>query len=167
MLAGTSFVALEERLLLAAPPVVEVNGGFAPVSGQAQVTLTFDNAAAPGNANVGFAPFIDLVLPKRGADGVPPGSVLPPDPVPPDDGVTFASASYLGIPLSATVLVFDAAGNATHPLLRDVNNNPVVVNISSSTFLLGTETVGAREGDQLVVLRLPFGSGAGAAAMAH
>lgn len=158
MWAGTSFFALEERLLLAAQPVVEVTGGEAPIGGQAQITLTFDNTAAPGNDNVGFAPFIDLVLPKRGADGVPPGSVLPPDPVPPDDGVTFASASYLGIPLSATVLVFDSAGNATHPLLRDANNNPVVVNASSFRVALGDESVRAGPGDQLVVLRLPFGS---------
>jgi hypothetical protein len=131
--AGTSFFALEERLLLAAQPVVVVADGLptvaAPIGGQAQFTVTFDNTANPGNDNIGYAPFIDLVLPKRGADGVAPGTPPSLDPTQPndDDGVTFASASYLGIPLSATVLVFDANGNATHPLLRDANNNPVVV----------------------------------------
>ncbi|MFM2151227.1 MAG: hypothetical protein RLZZ187_3533 [Pseudomonadota bacterium] len=164
MSAGTSFFALEERLLLAAQPVVVVADGLptvaAPIGGQAQFTVTFDNTANPGNDNIGYAPFIDLVLPKRGADGVAPGTPPSLDPTQPndDDGVTFASASYLGIPLSATVLVFDANGNATHPLLRDANNNPVVVNASSFRVALGDESVRAAPGDQLVVLRLPFGS---------
>lgn len=145
MLAGTSFVALEERLLLEAQPIVEVTGGFAPIGGQAQIAVTFDNAALSSDTNVGYAPFIDLVLPKRGADGAAPGTV----PSQPDDGVTFASATYLGAELSRTVLTFNAAGNTTHPLLRDANNNPVVVNAA---------TYGARPGDQLVILELPFGS---------
>lgn len=133
-------------MLLAAQPIVEITGGNAPIGGQAQITVTFDNVPdATAGSNIGYAPFIDLVLPKRGADGVAPGTV----PSQPDDGVTFASATYLGGELSRTVLTFNAAGNATHPLLRDASSNLVVVNAT---------TYGARPGDQLVVLQLPFGS---------
>ena len=156
MSAGTSFFALEERLLLAAQPVVEITGGNAPIGGQAQITLTFDNTAAPGGSNIGYAPFIDLVLPKRGVDGVPPGTVTA-EPQP-DDGVTFVSASYLGVPLKATKLVFDAQGNATHPFLRGPGNTPLVVNVSTFLVGVGNEAARAGPGDELVVLELPFGS---------
>lgn len=93
--------------------------------------VTFDNT---GSAT-GFGPFIDVVLPATGADGA--GAAL-------DDGITFVSATYLGTPVTAVTLIFDNAGNATHPFARTIAGAPVVVT--------GTP------GDQLVVLQLPFGS---------
>jgi hypothetical protein len=155
-LAGTSFVALEERLLLAAQPFVEVAGGNAPIGGEAQFTLTFDNTAAPGAGNIGYAPFIDLVLPRRGVDGEAPGT----GPNQTYDGLEFFSASYLGVQLKATKLVFDANGNATHPFLRVENTDTPLV-VSANTFKLdgvGHPNARAGAGDQLIVLELPFGS---------
>jgi hypothetical protein len=90
-------------------------------------TASFDNTSA---SNTGYGPYIDLVLPKTGADG--------------DDGISFVGATYLGVPVTSTMLIFDGAGHATHPYARDATNQPIIVN--------GTP------GDQLVVLQLPFGS---------
>ena len=87
----------------------------------------FDNASA---TDTGYGPFLDVVLPATGKDG--------------NDGITFQSASYLGSSLTATVLTFDAAGHAVHPLAKTSTGTPVIVS--------GTP------GDQLVVLQLPFGS---------
>ena len=82
-------------------------------------------------ADAGYGPFIDLVLPASGADG--------------DDGVTFVDALYLGVPLQATVQTLPAdTGCVGHPFARDIENNRLQV--------CGTP------GDQLVTLRLPFGS---------
>ena len=138
---------LEERVLLAAQPVVTVAGDLQPLIGeQAQLTITFDNQpdGTPGSA-VGYAPYVDLILPQNGADGAGTGSTPPNE----NDGVSFVSASYLGASLSATVLEFDANGQATHPFARDATGALRVVNAAD---------YGAAAGDQLVVLRLPFGS---------
>jgi hypothetical protein len=65
------------------------------------------------------------------------------------DGVTVTSASLLGAAIVPQVVAFDAAGNATHPFARDSLGNLRVVQASD---------YGAKPGDQLVVLDLPFGS---------
>ncbi len=83
----------------------------------------------------GYGPYVDLYLPSTGADGA--GAAV-------DDGITFSGATYLGTPVTSTVLAFDAAGHATHPYAKDALGLPLVVN--------GTP------GDELVVLQLPFGS---------
>lgn len=131
--------------------LVVLAGLFAPVHAQAQPTatatvtppaspligdplivpVTFDNT---GSAT-GYGPFIDLVLPATGADGA--GGAT-------DDGITFVSATYLGVPVTAVTLTFDASGNATHPYAR--------TNTGAAVVVTGTP------GDQLVVLQLPFGS---------
>lgn len=141
------FGVLEERVLLAAQPVVSVDGNLAPFIGeQTQVTVSFDNVpdGSPGS-NVGYAPYVDLVLPQNGADGAGSGST-PPNA---NDGVSFVSATYLGSALAATVIEFDANGEAIHPFARDASGALRVVNAAD---------YGAAAGDQLVVLRLPFGS---------
>ncbi len=103
-----------------------------PLIGQAlSFPVTFDNTGTI----TGYGPFIDLVLPATGADGA--GAAI-------DDGVTFVSATYLGQPVTAVTLTFNASGQATHPYAVTAAGAPVVVT--------GTP------GDQLVVLRLPFGS---------
>ncbi|PJF23058.1 MAG: hypothetical protein CUN56_02860 [Phototrophicales bacterium] len=78
----------------------------------------------------GYGPFVDMVLPATGADG--------------NDGVTFISAQYLSIPLQADVQTFPAGGCVSHPFARDTSNQRLDV--------CGTP------GDQLVTIRLPFGS---------
>ncbi|HUU35204.1 MAG TPA: hypothetical protein VMW48_14160, partial [Vicinamibacterales bacterium] len=113
-------------------PTAAVTPPATPLIGEPLVfPVTFDNT---GSAT-GFGPYLDLVLPATGADGA--GAAL-------DDGITFASATFLGSPVTSVVLTFDAFGNATHPYARTVAGAPVVVT--------GTA------GDQLVVLQLPFGS---------
>ena len=105
----------------------------APLIGEALVfPVTFDNTGS----STGYGPFIDLVLPTIGADGA--GAAT-------DDGIAFVSATYLGAPVVATVLTFDASGNVTHPYARTAGGVPVVVG-------------GGTPGNQFVVLQLPFGS---------
>ncbi len=141
------FALLEERVLLAAQPVVTVSGDLTPLVGeQAQLTVTFDNQPdGSAGSNVGYAPYVDLILPQNGADGTGVGSTPPNQ----NDGVAFVSASFLGTPLAATVLEFDANGQALHPFAKDATGALRVVNAAD---------YGAAPGDQLVVLQLPFGS---------
>ncbi len=141
------FAWLEERLLLAAQPVVAISGDTAVLIGeQAQLTVSFDNQPdGTSGGDVGYAPYVDLVLPQNGADGAGVGSTPPNE----NDGVTFVSATYLGHAVDATVIEFDENGQAVHPFARDASGNLRVVNAAD---------YGAAAGDQLVVLRLPFGS---------
>ncbi|WP_420450190.1 isopeptide-forming domain-containing fimbrial protein, partial [Ilumatobacter sp.] len=88
---------------------------------------TFDNVSA---TDTGYTPYIDLVLPTTGADG--------------DDGVSFDGASFLGTAVTTTEVVFEADGEAEHPLAVDSSGDPLVVS--------GTP------GDTLVVIELPYGS---------
>lgn len=83
----------------------------------------------------GYAPFITLFMPASGKDG--------------NDGASFISASYLGQNLVTHVVIFDAAGNATHPIAKDASGNFLTINASS---------FGMQPGDQLVIIELPFAS---------
>ncbi len=142
-----AFELLEDRLLFAAHPVATVAGGGDVLLGEtAHVTVTFDNVpdATPGS-NVGFAPYVDLILPTKGADGTGPG-ITPPET---KDGVTFQGATLLGQPVQATSVEFDANGDAVHPFARDASGQLRVVHASD---------YGAQPGDTLVTLQLPFGS---------
>ncbi|TDH64275.1 isopeptide-forming domain-containing fimbrial protein [Dankookia rubra] len=103
----------------------------------ATYTLRFDNQPTDP-ADVGYAPYIDLILPHDGIDGGGPGDT------PTNDGLSFIQALHLGVPLAAILVEFDAAGSALHPFALDAQGNPLVIH--------GTP------GDQLVVLKLPFGS---------
>lgn len=102
-------------------------------------TATFDNVAA-SPSDLGYGPFVDLIFPVNGADGMA-GTDTP-------DGITFLNATYLGAPVVATVLTFpdDGAGTGSveHPYAVDNSGAPL--------------TVSGTTGDQLVVLQLPFGS---------
>lgn len=105
------------------------------LGGDATFQVTFTNPST----QTGYAPFLDVILPATGYDG--------------DDGVSFVSASYLGVNLVAHVVTFGPDGTAVHPLAKDASGNPLVIRASD---------YGYRAGDQLVVLELPyagFGSG--------
>ncbi len=84
-------------------------------------TVSFDNTSA---SDAGYGPYIDLALPAAGADG--------------DDGITFASATYLGTPVIPVIPPFICNGSFTHPL----------------TGLSTSCTAGA----QIVILQPPYGS---------
>ncbi|MDT8333626.1 SdrD B-like domain-containing protein [Roseomonas gilardii] len=134
---------------MAANPVVEIlrdgqvlaNGTIVPtLIGQEQViTFRFDNQSnGASGSSVGYAPYLDILLPRNGADGSGIGDT------PANDGISFIAATYLGQPVSATVLEFDAQGHAAHPFAKQADGSALVVT--------GTP------GDALLVLNLPFGS---------
>ena len=118
-------LAMVPRLLMAAPvPSVTLSvPGTAPIGAQVSFTVTFDNTSP---TDVGYGPYIDVELPTIGADGAGPAT---------DDGLSFVSATYLGVPVTSTVLTCPVA---SHPY----------------TGL----PVSCTAGNQLVVLQLPFGS---------
>ena len=123
---------LEDRIMLDAVPVVSVTTPdhvlLSNPANNFQVTLTFDNTGS----QAGFGPYVEVFVPKNGADGVAHGAANA-------DGATFVKATYLGQAVNvAANLTFDAGGHATNPLSGDV--------------------VSGTPGDGLVVLQLPFGS---------
>ena len=121
------FELLEDRIVLDGVPDVAFDAPASVSLGEQDVpiTLTFDNTGT----DTGYVPYVDLLLPA-GADA--------------DDGVTFDSASFLGVPIDTTVLTFDGAGEAEHPFAVDSLGDPIVVT--------------GQPGGQLVVLELPYGS---------
>lgn len=127
---------------MSAQPVVSFLDGTAlnaPIGGERILTLRFDNIPdAAGVANVGYSPYIDLILPTNGVDGSGAGSS------PLNDGLTFLDATYLGAPLQKWTLEFPTSGELVHPFATNAAGGPLVVT--------GTP------GTTLVVLRLPFGS---------
>jgi len=96
-------------------------------------TATFDNIAA---SDVGYGPFIDLIIPFDGNDGGN-GTDTP-------DGIDFVDATYQGNPVDSFEFTFPASGCVQHPLLENTDE--------TSREVCGTP------GDKLVVLELPFGS---------
>ncbi|MCO7515159.1 VCBS domain-containing protein [Pseudomonas guariconensis] len=98
-------------------------------------TFTFEVSLRNAASQVGYAPYVDLFLPSTGKDG--------------DDGISFVGATYLGQAINSHVITFDAAGNATHPLAKGADGQPLVISAAS---------VGMRPGDQLVVLQIPYAS---------
>ncbi|WP_454674132.1 VCBS domain-containing protein [Achromobacter pestifer] len=124
-------LAAYQGLLANADPTLTLNGTSADIllGSDALIQATVTNPSTQD----GYAPFIDVLLPTTGYDG--------------DDGVTFVSASALGINLVSHVVTFGADGTALHPIARDSAGNPLVIRASD---------YGYRAGDQLVVLELPF-----------
>ena len=102
-------------------------------------TTSFNNSGT----TVGYSPFIDLVFPVTGNDGA--GASI-------DDGIDFTSATYLGVPLTATQLTFPASGTGCTAGQTPVNHPLAVTNAGIPVLVCGNP------GDKLVVLSLPFGS---------
>jgi len=110
----------------AAPPAPEASltvppGGF--IGDTLDFTVSFDNADV---TDTGFGPFINLFMPASGEDG--------------DDGISFDGATYLGVPVDATVVPITGCP-INHPFLGSVDC-----------------PAGFGPGDEMVVLVLPFGS---------
>jgi hypothetical protein len=132
------FEKLEDRILLTAEPTVLIEAPAQVELGAQDVTftVTFDNTSRdatprdPNDGDAGFAPFGNVVLPTTGSDG--------------DDGITFDDATFLGTTITPTEIIFDANGNAEHPLANDENGDPIIIT--------------GNTGDTLLVFALPFGS---------
>ncbi len=145
---------------------VAISGGTQP-GGNATINLTFDNTGLAGDT--GFGPFIDVLIPKRGADGIYDGTTtgdgslydlsdLSPADGQPDgepDGLILPaglSVTYQGLPLNSVLMTFGdddgvgagTTGTISHPYAVDAAGNPL-------------DVVG-QAGDQLLVIELPFGS---------
>lgn len=127
-----------QGLLADASPTVALSsgGGDVLLGSDFTFTATFTNPST----QVGFAPYIDLYIPTTGRDGA--GAAL-------DDGITFKSATFQGVQIVSFDIVFDANGQAVHPLAKGPDGQPLVINAAS---------YGLRPGDHLVVLELPNAS---------
>ena len=104
-------------------------------------TVAFDNVGG----STGYGPYIDLFFPVLGADGAASN---------PPDGIDFVNATYLGLPVVATELVFPSSPDdcVDHPYaVQGPPNTGDPVEVCASD-------LGYAPGDKLVVLQLPFGS---------
>ena len=131
-LSAGAIASFDGLLADAAPTVSLPSAGSDVLLGD---TFTFTVNFTNSSSQEGYAPFINLFMPSTGKDG--------------DDGVKFISANYLGQNLVTHVVIFDASGNASHPLAKDATGT--ALRISAASF-------GLRAGDQLVVVELPFAS---------
>ena len=104
-------------------------------------TASFSNTSGTAT-DVGYGPFIDVVLPTNGADGNGNQNL-------PLDGISFISASYLGNAVVSTVLTFPGSG-----AVNTCVDHPYAVAPTTGAAL----QVCGVPGDTLVVLQLPFGS---------
>ncbi|MFK7840316.1 MAG: DUF4347 domain-containing protein [Bdellovibrionales bacterium] len=139
--------------VLAAVPEATVSGPSQdPLIGeQTTFTVTFDNTDA---TDAGFAPYVNLFLPHLGADGVynPATDTYTSS----QDGLSFVSATYLGTSLETTTITLEDINGGLggiqfeHPEAIDTAGDPLVVTLDPG--------LGLQEGDQLVILTLPFGS---------
>lgn len=131
---------LENRILLNAVPDVSVDVADEALIGETvDFEITFDldnNAAGPG-----FGPFIDIILPRNGADGDSGNDT--PDGIGTEDPVSF---DFFGTALTPVLdVTVDATGTVEHPLLRNPDGSPTVV-------------TNLTPGDRFIVLQLPIGS---------
>ncbi|MEZ6134168.1 MAG: SdrD B-like domain-containing protein [Pirellulaceae bacterium] len=106
--------------LLAVGPTVQLpsTGIEAQIGENIEFEVIFDNTGT----EVGYGPFIDLLLPTAGIDG--------------DDGIAFNGATYLGAEVNATLLTFNdqggGFGTVEHPYLASPINETQAITISPS-----------------------------------
>ncbi len=135
-----AFLAFPGLALAAPVPSVSLSlDPTAPFIGQdVTLSLDFDNTDAD---ETGFGPFVDLILPVNGADGVAGVGA---------DGIDLAAgvtqATYLGVPVTTITQIFPSTGGGCvdHPYALDSTGAKMRV--------CGTA------GDKLVTIQLPFGS---------
>ena len=126
-----------DRPLADIPPSVSLNLPAQVFLGEdVSFTVSFDNT----DTVHGYGPILEMILPTNGADGAQNTD-------PPLDGLSFLSATYLGVTVESTVQTFPGSGAVTcvdHPYIVDDTGAPV--------------QVCGDAGDTYVALRLPFGS---------
>ena len=86
---------LEDLTLLSSSAIPQVALTIPPealIGTQVNFTVGFQNAST---TTTGYAPYVDLILPRTGDAGPSPSN---------PDGITFASATYLGQAVTSTVL---------------------------------------------------------------
>ncbi len=83
----------------------------------------------------GYGPYINVFMPSGGADGTSGGGT--------DDGYNFSSATYLGVPLTPTIISCPSGGTVVSPLTGLMVSCPVTSTGRPSQF---------------ISLQLPFGS---------
>ncbi|MGQ9833700.1 MAG: hypothetical protein ACUVRJ_07880, partial [Candidatus Villigracilaceae bacterium] len=115
--AAVQAAPIEKTLANSVPSVLLNVPDTAFIGSSVNFTVTFDNLdpSAPG-----YGPLIDLILPTNGADGAQNTST-------PLDGLSFVSATYLGVPVESTVLTFPDLGGVTcvnHPYMVDGSGAP-------------------------------------------
>ena len=128
------------RIDLVLPPIDFVPTKMANtlIGSKFKFEVAFDNITGTG---AGFGPYLDVILPASGIDGAAVG--------PPYDGISFDSvlgATYLGSQVPATVYTFTPPIGSTTPLIGSVIHP------------FSNQTIAGSTGDQLVVIKLPFGS---------
>ncbi len=133
------FIFAPSKAMAAPEPQVSIQVPDAPFIGENfSIELMFDNTDA---SDAGYGPFIDVVLPVNGADGVAGTQEA--------DGIDVTGdATYLGVSVTTVTQTFPNDGGGTgcvqHPFAVDTTGNPLQV--------CGTA------GDKLVTIQLPFGS---------
>ncbi len=100
-------------------------------------TAAFDNTGT--GAEVGYGPYVDIFLPIGGVDATSGSG--------PNDGVSFASAAYLGVAVNSVLLICSPGATLTHPLTGLPVNCPASTPGFDASFTW-----------QFVNLELPFGS---------
>ncbi|MBM7069751.1 DUF4347 domain-containing protein, partial [Actibacterium sp. 188UL27-1] len=130
--------------VLAAEPQSTIQNIDDPLIGEPfTFTLSFENASS---TDTGFAPYVNLIIPTAGTDGVY-DSTTEAFTAPPD-GVTLDTATYFGQPVEtqSAIIVDDGFGGlqVTHPITEEA----ITINAD----------LGLKAGDTLYVLSLPFGS---------
>lgn len=124
---------LDQRELMAADAsIIFSNAPESLLIGEsASMTLEFSNAQL-GESQVGYGPYVDLVLPAAGVDG--------------DDGLQFdpGSARLFDSAIESLELEFGSTGKLQHPFALDSHGARVELT--------------ANPGDQLIVFLLPIGS---------
>lgn len=162
---SVDFEALEDRLLFSATPAVAIDvPPDAQIGEEVTVKVTFDNLS---DSDTGYGPFIDVFFDKTGADGAGPevndGNPATTNPGT-DDGISLIGApQYLGLTLNHQVLTLDDTANdgrgILHPYAVGTDGNPVYISTSDPTSPYYSALNGHyQNGDQLLVIELPFGS---------
>jgi conserved repeat domain/conserved repeat domain len=108
--------------------------------------VTFDNTST-NPTDEGYGPFIDLILPERGADGNLPSHAC--------DGITFVSAQMVGVnggplPVTTYPTMYTACNLSTSPCAPLSMPHPYAGS--------GVATFNIPSGYQLTTIELPFGS---------
>ncbi|MBK9095774.1 MAG: isopeptide-forming domain-containing fimbrial protein [Anaerolineae bacterium] len=115
---------------LTVPSTTMISEGFS-------FTAAFDNTGT--GAEVGYGPYVDLFLPIGGVDATSNSG--------PNDGVTFTSATYLGIAVNSVTQTCAPDGTLTHPLTGLSVTCPALPGNFDTSFTW-----------QFINLELPFGS---------
>ena len=138
---GAEARAAFDGLLAPGPSAVPLGGGEVLLGEAFTFSVSFDNTSP---TDTGYAPYIDVFVPARGADGTTGGGA--------PDGLVIGDASYLGVTLVREELTITATDVTNgfidgHPYFRDAANQARV-----------SIPPGYQAGDRLIVYQLPFGS---------